>query len=174
MMSSREHSAAHLLKIMLSQDPEIMAEAKKMMENPEFQNQMKKMSETKDFKENIHRTTEMMKDPSKSAQVEAKMEHMLMRGEDDLKKAAGGMMEEAMAAMNNPDVMAEMGKMMKDPNFQQQLQAMAKDPSFKSYTDAVSTLFNSQETSVDKRDDTKSGGSRILLLTVFYSAAHVL
>lgn len=43
-----------------------------------------------------------------------------------------------MAAMGNPEVMAEMTKMMKDPSFQAQLAAMAKDPSFKNYVSAVS------------------------------------
>jgi hypothetical protein len=43
-----------------------------------------------------------------------------------------------MAAMGNPEVMAEMTKMMKDPSFQAQLAGMAKDPSFKNYVSAVS------------------------------------
>jgi hypothetical protein len=115
-----------------------MAEAKKMMDSPQFQNEMKKMSQTKEFKSSQKTTVDMMKDPSKSAEAEAKFEHMLEVGNNDLKKAAGGVMEDAMAAMANPEVMAEMSKMIKDPNFQQQLADMAKDPSFKSYVDAVS------------------------------------
>jgi hypothetical protein len=115
-----------------------MAEAKKMMDSPQFQNEMKKMSQTKEFKTNQKKTVDMMKDPSKAAEAEAKFEHMLKVGNNDLKNAAGGVMEDAMAAMENPEVMAEMAKMIKDPNFQQQLADMAKDPSFKSYVDAVS------------------------------------
>ena len=55
-----------------------------------------------------------------------------------LKKAAGSQLEEAMAAMSNPEVMGEMQKMLKDPQFMQKIQQMTKDPNFKSYVDAVS------------------------------------
>jgi hypothetical protein len=117
-----------------------MAEAQKMMNSPSFQKQMKKMAGTKEFKENAKQTELILKDPSQAAEAEARMEHMVRVGNDQMKKAAGGMMEDAMAAMNDPGVMAEMTKMMKDPNFQQQLNDMMKDPSFSSYADAVSNL----------------------------------
>ena len=119
----------------------MMAEAKKMMDSPEFQKQMKKLTNEPEFKDSVKKTTDMFKDPTKSAQAEAKFEHMLKVGNEDMKKAAGSMMEEAMAAMANPEVMAEMQKMIKDPNFQQQLASMTKDPSFKSYVDTVSTTI---------------------------------
>ena len=81
-----------------------------------------------------------MKDPSTAARLEAKMEHMLKVGEEKLKQGAGAAMEQAMADMANPEVMAEMAKMLKDPLFQAQLAAMTKDPSFKNYVTAVSSL----------------------------------
>lgn len=117
-----------------------MAEAQKMMSSPEFQKQMKKMAGTKEFKDGAKATELIMKDPTKAAEAEARMEHMVRVGNDQMKKAAGDMMEDAMAAMNDPGVMDEMAKMMKDPNFQQQLSEMMKDPSFSSYADAVSNL----------------------------------
>ena len=117
-----------------------MAEAQAMMNSPEFQKQMKKMAGTKEFKEGRKATEAILNDPSQAAEAEARMEHMVKVGNDQMKKAAGGMMEDAMAAMNDPGVMAEMTKMMKDPNFQQQLSDMMKDPSFSSYADAVSNL----------------------------------
>ena len=88
-----------------------MAEAKKMMDNPEYQRQMKKIAESKEYKESMKKTSEMLNDPNAAAKMEAKLEHMMKRGNDDLKKEAGATMEEAMAAMANPEVMAEMTKM---------------------------------------------------------------
>lgn len=81
---------------------------------------------------------DLMKDPNEAAKQEAKMEHMLKLGEERL-QGAGKAMEDAMAAMGNPEVMAEMTKMMKDPAFQAQIASMAKDPSFKTYVAAVSS-----------------------------------
>ena len=83
----------------------------------------------------------MMKDPARAAEAEAKYEHMMKVGNKELKEGAANVMEDAMAAMANPEVMAEMAKMIKDPSFQQQLADMAKDPSFKNYVDAVSTTL---------------------------------
>jgi len=127
------------------QDPELMAEAKKMMENPAFQKQMKEMNGDKAFQESIKKSVEMMKNPATAAEMEAKMEHMLKLGNEQLKNNAGGMMEDAMAAMDNPQVMAEVAKMVKDPSFQEQLQQMAKDPQFKSYIDAMKDMANNPE-----------------------------
>lgn len=124
------------------QDPDLMAEAKKMMENPAFQKQMKEMSGDKAFQDSIKKSVEMMKDPARAAEMEAKMEHMMKVGNQQLKDKAGNLMEDAMAAMNNPEVMAEVAKMVKDPNFQQQLADMAKDPQFKSYIDAMKDMAN--------------------------------
>lgn len=109
-----------------------------MMDNPEFQRQMKKMTGDKEFKNSLKNTVDAMKDPSKAAEMEARMEHMMKVGDQELKKAAGNVMEDAMAAMANPEVMAEMTKMIKDPAFQEQLAAMAKDPNFKLYMESVS------------------------------------
>jgi hypothetical protein len=120
-------------------DPEIMAEAKKMMESPEFQKQMKQLSGSKEFKDSIKNAESVMADPSRAAEMEARMEHMIKRGNDELKKGAANMMEDTMAAMmENPALMNEMTQMLKDPNFQQQLAEMMKDPSFASYREAVS------------------------------------
>ena len=140
------------------QDPEMMAEAKKMMDNPQFQKKMKEMGNTKDFKDATKKSLDMMNDPAKAAEMEAKYEHMMKVGNEQLKNAAGNVMEDAMAAMSNPEVMAEMTKMIKDPafqeqlsamakdpNFQQQLAAMAKDPSFKSYIDAMQDMMKDPE-----------------------------
>lgn len=118
-----------------------MAEAKKMMESPEFQKQMKELSGTKEFKNSIKNAESIMKDPSKAAEMEARMEHMVKRGNDELKKGAANMMDETMAAMaQNPELINEMTKMMKDPSFQQQLSEMMKDPSFAHYREAVSIV----------------------------------
>jgi len=114
-----------------------MAEAKKMMDSPEFQKQMKKMTGDKAFKDSIKKASDTMKDPSMAAEMEARMEHMMKVGNQDLKKGAANVMEDAMAAMANPEVMSEMTKMIKDPSFQAQLQQMAKDPQFQSYIEAV-------------------------------------
>ena len=111
-----------------------------MRENPEFQKQMKKLTESKDFKDSVKKTTEAMKDPNTAAKMEARAQHMIDVGNDQLKKAAGNSLEEAMASMANPQVMSEMAQMLKDPKTKQQLVEMMKDPSFKSYVDAVSSI----------------------------------
>ena len=119
-----------------------MAEAKKMMESPGFQKQMKEMANNKDFKDSIQKSMEMMADPGQAAAMEAKMEHMMKVGNQQLKNQAGNLMDEAMNAMNNPEVMAQVAKMVKDPNFQQQLAGMAKDPQFASYLEAMKDMAN--------------------------------
>jgi hypothetical protein len=119
----------------------MMAEAKKMMDNPEYQKKMKELSNTKDFKEATKKSIDMMKDPAKAAAAEARMEHMMKVGNEQLKSASANVMEDAMAALNNPEVMAQMGQMIKDPSFQQQLADMAKDPTFKSYMEAMQDMM---------------------------------
>ena len=116
-----------------------MAEAKKMMEDPKWQAEMKKLTNSKDFKESIKKTKEALSDPDAAARAEAKAEAMYKHGNEQLKKGAKNAMEEAMDAMNNPEVMEQMTKMMKDPNFKQTLEKMTKDPSFQNYVDAVRT-----------------------------------
>lgn len=115
-----------------------MKAAKEMMNDKEFQKQMKKLGEQKEFKQGVKKTVDMMKDPSTAARMEAQMEHMVKVGNEQIKKGAAGAMEEAMAAMGDPEVMAEMAKLIKDPTFQQQISDMSKDPSFKNYVAAVS------------------------------------
>ena len=115
-----------------------MAEAKKMMESPEFKKQMKKLEGSKEFKESVKKSKEALKDPSTAARMEAQMEHMLTKGQEQLKNNAKGQMQEAMEAMNNPDVMAQAAKMMADPDFQKNMAKMAEDPAFKNYISAVS------------------------------------
>jgi hypothetical protein len=119
----------------------MMAEAKKMMDDPAYQKKMKEMSNTKEFKEGMKQSIDMLKNPAKAAAAEAKMEHMLKVGNDQLKQASRNVMEDAMAAMGNPEVMSEMARMVKDPQFQQQLAEMAKDPSFKNYIDAMQDMM---------------------------------
>lgn len=123
-----------------------MAEAQKMMNDPEFQKQMKKLTNSKDFKQSLKKTQEVMKDPNTAAEMEARMEAMVKKGNDDMKKSATAAMEEAMASMNNPEVMAEMTRMMKDPSFQAQLAAMANDPSFRHYMGAMEDMMKDPAT----------------------------
>mmetsp|Transcript_7079 Transcript_7079/g.10162 ORF Transcript_7079/g.10162 Transcript_7079/m.10162 type:complete len:200 (+) Transcript_7079:160-759(+) len=127
------------------QDPEMMAEAQKMMQSPDFQKKMKELGENKEFKEGVKKSVDMMKDPTTAARLEAQMEHMVKVGQETIKKGANSAMEEAMASMANPEVMAEMTKMLKDPNFQQQIAGMAKDPSFKNYISAMQDMMKDPE-----------------------------
>ena len=124
------------------QDPEMMAEAKKMMDNPAFQKQMKNLSGDKQFNDALKKSMDAMKDPSMQAEMEAKLEHMMKVGDAELKAGAANIMQDAMAAMANPEVMAEMTKMISNPNFQEQLAAMSKDPNFKLYMESVSNLVS--------------------------------
>lgn len=124
----------------------MLAEAKKMMEDPEFQKHMKKFANSNDFKESVKKTQDALKDPNTAARMEAQMEHMIKRGENDLKKGAAAAMEEAISSMSNPEVMAEMTKMLKDPAFQGQLAAMAKDPSFRNYMNAMEDMMKDPAT----------------------------
>merc|ERR1719389_572433 len=96
------------------QNPELMAEAKKMMESPEYQKQMKEFANSAGFKEASKKATDILNDPAKSAEMEAKMEHMMKVGAEKLKAHSGQTMEAAMAAMGDPAVLAEMTKMIKD------------------------------------------------------------
>merc|ERR1719159_1350502 len=82
-----------------------------------------------------------MKDPSQAAKLEAKMEHMKKVGDAKLKEGATAAMEEAMSAMGNPEVLADMAKMMKDPEFKAQLASMTKDPSFQNYVNAMKDMM---------------------------------
>eukprot|EP00562_Extubocellulus_spinifer_P034671 CAMPEP_0178693778 /NCGR_PEP_ID=MMETSP0699-20121125/7890_1 /TAXON_ID=265572 /ORGANISM="Extubocellulus spinifer, Strain CCMP396" /LENGTH=223 /DNA_ID=CAMNT_0020339205 /DNA_START=20 /DNA_END=692 /DNA_ORIENTATION=+ len=120
-------------RVLLQQDPELMMEAKRMQESPEFKKQMKKLEGTKGFKDSMKKSKEALKDPSTAARMEAQMEHMLTKGQEQLKNNAKGQMQEAMQAMNNPDVLAAAAKYMADPDFQKNMAKMAEDPAFKNY-----------------------------------------
>ncbi|CAJ1912446.1 unnamed protein product [Cylindrotheca closterium] len=123
------------------QNPELMAEAKKMMESPEYQKQMKQWANSADFKDAAKQATDFMKDPAKAAEMEAKMEHMMKVGADQLKANSGKTMEDAMAAMADPAVLSQMTQMIKDPSFQANLAQMAKDPTFKQYIDSLQDMM---------------------------------
>lgn len=117
-----------------------MAEAKKMMDDPDFQKKMKAMTQGKEFKESIKKTKELLDDPNKAAAAEAKIEHMQRVGGEMLKKGAMNDMEQAMAALANPQVMAEMTNMLKDPKFKDTLAAMTNDPQFQNYVEAMQDM----------------------------------
>ena len=121
-----------------------MKAAQEMMKDPSWAAQMKKLQKDKGFQDSIKKTQEMLKDPAEQAKLEAKMEHMVKVGNDQLKQGAAAAMEQAMAAMNNPEVMAEMAAMIKDPSFKQQLEALSKDPSFASYIEAMQDMMAEQ------------------------------
>ena len=115
-----------------------MAEAQRLMADPKFQKEMKKLAENQDFKDSIKKTTEGLKDPAQAAKMEARLEHMLKVGNENLKKGATDSMRQAMDAMNDPAVMQQMTQMMKDPQMQAKIQQMMKDPQFQQYAEAVS------------------------------------
>jgi len=96
---------AQLLEDM--RNPEMMAAAKEMMENPAYIKEMKKLQKSKEYKESMKKVQDMLDDPNTGAQAEAKFEHMLKVGQEQRKDGAASAMEEAMAAMGNPEVMAE-------------------------------------------------------------------
>lgn len=117
-----------------------MAEAQKMMNDPSFQKKMKALTGGSDFKDSVKKTKEMMDDPNLAAAAEAKFEHMQRVGNDRLKQGAVNDMEQAMAAMANPEVMAEMAQMLQDPAFKDTLSGMAKNPQFQNYIDAMKDM----------------------------------
>ena len=119
-----------------------MKAAQEMMKDPAWQAQMKKLQNDKGFKESTKKVQDMMKDPGAQAQVEAKMEHMLKVGNDQLKQGAAAAMEQAMEAMKNPELMAEMAAMVKDPNFAKQFEQLKKDPNFQPYIEAMQDMVN--------------------------------
>ena len=91
--------------------------------------------------DSIKKTTEGLKDPAQAAKMEARLEHMLKVGNENLKKGATDSMRQAMDAMNDPAVMQQMTQMMKDPQMQAKIQQMMKDPQFQQYAEAVSWLI---------------------------------
>jgi hypothetical protein len=62
----------------------MMREAQKMMQSPEFQAHMKKMTENPNFQKAMQGTKELMKDPNKVAEMEAKVKAALADGEKKL------------------------------------------------------------------------------------------
>lgn len=117
-----------------------MAEARKMMDDPEFKKKMKELTGKSEFKESIKKTKEMLDDPNKAAEAEAKLEHMQRVGNDQLKQNAASDMQKAMDALANPEVMEEMMKMLKDPKFKDTFEQVSKNPQFKNYIDAMKEM----------------------------------
>lgn len=117
-----------------------MAEARKMMDDPEFKKKMKELTGKSEFKESVKKTKEMLEDPNKAAEAEAKFEHMQRVGNDQLKQNAASDMQKAMDALANPEVMEEMMKMLKDPKFKDTFDQVAKNPQFKNYIDAMKEM----------------------------------
>lgn len=147
MVSLADHSSLCPLSIHTTQqDPELMAEAKKMMESPDWKKKMKDLTNDKAFKANTDKVKKAMEDPNEAAKMQAKMEHMMKTGNKELANDAKDTMSEAMQAMQDPSVMAEAARMMKDPSFQQQLSQMAKDPSFKKYVNAMQDMMQDPST----------------------------
>ena len=62
----------------------MMREAQKMMQSPEFQAHMKRVTENPSFKKAMEGTKEMMKDPQKVAEMEAKVKAAVTEGEKQL------------------------------------------------------------------------------------------
>lgn len=119
----------------------MMAEAQAMMNDPNFQKKMKEMQKSKEYQETIKKTKDVMADPTKAAQAEAKLEIMTKIGNDEIKKNAANAMEEAMAAMNDPNVMNDLAKMMKDPKFKDTIASMANDNQFQEYINAMKNMM---------------------------------
>jgi|Transcript_23949 L-rhamnose mutarotase len=137
-------------------DPVLMREAQEMMNTPEFKKQMKKMQSSKEFKDASKKATDMMSDPGTAAKLTAKMEHMVQRGQDSLKKGAANSMKDAFDAFQDPDVMAEAAQMMRDPDFKKNMANMAKDPAFKNYIAAMQDMMQdpSMKSKIDELSNT--------------------
>merc|ERR1712107_592900 len=99
-----------------------------------------KLTGTDEFKDKMKDVNDMLKDPAKAAEMEAKMEHMLKVGAEQMKQNSG-IMDDALKSMNDPTVLKQVTEMMKDPKFQQQISQMAKDPSFKGYIDSMQEMM---------------------------------
>ena len=63
-----------------------MREAQKLMQDPAFQAQMKKMTENPQFKAHMEKTKEVLKDPKKVKEMEAKMKVALEEGNKTLEE----------------------------------------------------------------------------------------
>jgi hypothetical protein len=124
------------------QDPELMAEAQKMMQDPAFQREMKRLTKSKEFQETVKKTKDMMNDPNTAAHAEARMEHMLRVGQEQLQKGAKLNLEQLLSEIgSDPDAMRSMQKMLQDPSFKKQFDAMTKDNQFQTYVDAMKELM---------------------------------
>jgi hypothetical protein len=64
-----------------------MREAQKMMQDPAFKEQMKQMTANPGFKEHMQKTQEVLSDPEKVKEMEAKMQESLKEGEIALAQA---------------------------------------------------------------------------------------
>ena len=87
----------------------MMREAQAMMQSPEFQAHMRKMTENPNFKKAMQGTQELMKDPKKAAEMEAKVKAALADGEKKLteleaaRKTAAENGEDAKPAVEEED-----------------------------------------------------------------------
>jgi hypothetical protein len=126
-----------------------MAEARKMMDDPEFKKKMKELTNKSEFKDSVKKTKELLNDPNKAAEAEAKFEHMQRVGKDQLKNSAASDMQQAMEALSNPEVMEEMMKMLKDPAFKDTFDKVSKNPQFQNYIDAMKEM--QKDPSVQKK-----------------------
>ena len=124
------------------QDPEIMAEAQKMMNDPQFKAQMKKFEKSGEFKDSIKKTKDKMADPNLAAKMEAQMEYMLKKGQDDLKNAARKNMELAVDALQDPEVLKEAAAMIQDPKFEEMIKTMMKDPDMVRQMQEMKNMMN--------------------------------
>lgn len=122
-----------------------MREAQKLTESPEWQQRMKEITKDEAFKASLKQTEEMLKDPNKLAQAEAKFEHMQKVGNEQLKQGAASGMQGVMESLSDPDVMRQMTEMVSNPAFKDQLAAMSKDPQFKKYMEAMKDMMNDPE-----------------------------
>jgi ABC-type dipeptide/oligopeptide/nickel transport system ATPase subunit len=119
-----------------------MAEAQKMMDDPEFQREMKKLTKSKEFQATVKKAQDMFNDPNTAAHAEARMEHMLRVGQEQLQKGAKLNLEQLLSELgSDPEAMQSMQKMLRDPAFVQQFNAMTKDNQFQTYVDAMKELM---------------------------------
>ena len=80
-----------------TQDPEMMREAQKMMQDPAFQARMKQITENDQFKNSMENTKEMMKDKDKVKELEDSMKKRVEEGSkelDEFKKKSKELEEE--------------------------------------------------------------------------------
>merc|ERR1711924_323210 len=139
-------------------DPEIMAEAQKMMADPEFQAQMRAFTDRPGFKEAATKVKKqfdtLSQDPAKLKALTDEVENFLDGARDEsaegLRRKARNMaaqelsgeadsdgsntallgLEALKAANKDPKLMAEAMEQMKDPRIMREVKKLMSDPSF--------------------------------------------